>query len=302
MTQGIVFDIQRFSLYDGPGIRTTVFLKGCPLKCIWCHNPESQNYKVELSFKSQKCVHCGTCEAVCPEKVHKISRDYHIINWNRCTGCGKCVTSCAYDALKLYGRAMSVQEVIQEILKDMDYYRNSGGGLTVSGGEPLAQPEFTIELLKAAKDANIHTCIETSGYVQRKVIEETDQYVDLYLLDYKSTNSQTHKELTGVSNELMLSNLQFLYERGSSIIIRCPLIPGINDSEEHLAGIADLSKRFPMIKAVELLPYHDMGKGKYGELGIEYSLSYLKNTDEDQKSKWMEYFNSAKCKNVKFGW
>ena len=299
MNKGIVFDIQKFSLHDGPGIRTTVFLKGCPLRCLWCHNPESQSFKIELSYKSDKCVLCGACEEVCEAGVHKVSENLHAIDYSKCTASCKCVEACAYDALKLYGKTMTVQEVISDVLKDIKYYKKSDGGITISGGEPLAQPTFTGEILKAAKEKRIHSCIETTGYASREIIEKLLPYVDLFLFDYKATDSKKHEELTGVSNELILENLQFIYDKGASIILRCPLIPGINDSEEHLQGIALMSDKYPLLKGIELLPYHHMGKGKYKELGREYSLEEIENTSDEQKKKWIGFFEDLGCKNVK---
>jgi pyruvate formate lyase activating enzyme len=301
MDKGIVFDIQKFSLHDGPGIRTTVFLKGCPLRCLWCHNPESQSFKVELSFKKDKCVGCGACEAVCSEGVHKVTESSHTIDYSKCKACGKCVEVCAYDALKLYGKVMTVSEIISEVVKDIKYYEKSGGGITVSGGEPLAQPTFTRELLKAAREKGIHTCIESTGYVSTEIIGKLLPYVDLFLYDYKATDARKHEELTGVSNELILQNLQSIYEQGAAIILRCPLIPGVNDFEEHLQGIADMSRKYPLLKGIELLPYHDMGKGKYKELGREYFLGNLKNASEEQKKAWLSFFEAKGCKNIKLG-
>jgi pyruvate formate lyase activating enzyme len=299
MDKGIVFDIQKFSLHDGPGIRTTVFLKGCPLRCLWCHNPESQSFKVELSFKKDKCVMCGACEAVCASEVHKVTENSHTIDYSKCNVSGKCVVACAYDALKLYGKVMTVEEIISDVIKDIKYYEKSGGGITISGGEPLGQPTFTREILKAAQEKGIHTCIETTGYASKEVIAKLLPYVDLFLFDYKATDAVKHEELTGVSNELILQNLQFIYEQGASIILRCPLIPGVNDLEEHLQGIVNMSEKYPRLKGIELLPYHDMGKGKYKELGREYTLGNIKNTSEEQKKKWIDFFQALGCENIK---
>jgi pyruvate formate lyase activating enzyme len=250
MTEGIVFDILRFSLNDGPGIRTSVFLKGCPLKCLWCHNPESHSFQPEESAK------------------------------------------------KLYGRIMNAVQVIEEVAKDIKYYEKSGGGITISGGEPLAQPEFTLEILKAAKDRGIHTCIETSGHAAKAIFTRILPYVDLFLFDYKATGSEKHKELTGVSNELILGNLDYIYNEGAAIVLRCPMIPGVNDSMDHFQAIADLNIKYPNLKGIELLPYHDFGRGKYSELGRDYSLSHLKNTAEEQKESWLSQLASLGCKNV----
>ena len=301
MARGVIFDIQRYSIYDGPGIRTTVFLKGCPLRCIWCHNPESQSANIELSFKQEKCAQCGICGDVCPNHVHRFDRGVHTISRDKCVKCGRCVSSCPYGALKLYGREIEVREVMKEVLKDIKYYKNSGGGMTISGGEPLFQPEFTAQLLQAAKYAGIDTCIETCGYAGRNVFKGLFGLVDLYIFDYKVTDKSEHQKLTGVDNELIMGNLQYLYDRGRSIILRCPLVPGINDTKEHLAAIAALCSKYPMIKSVEIMPYHNMGRGKYTELGRKYSLANLKNTDKEQEKKWLEYFDSLGCKNIKCG-
>jgi pyruvate formate lyase activating enzyme len=299
VNKGIVFDIQKFSLHDGPGIRTTVFLKGCPLRCLWCHNPESQSFKVELAFKKDKCMMCGACEAVCPLGVHRVTEGLHTIDYSKCNISGKCIEACTYDALKLYGKVMTVEEIISDVIKDIKYYEKSGGGITISGGEPLGQPSFTREILKAAKEKSIHTCIETTGYASKEIIAKLLPYVDLFLFDYKATDAVKHEELTGVSNELILQNLQFIYEQGASIILRCPLISGVNDSQEHLQGIANMSKKYPLLKGIELLPYHDMGKGKYKELGREYTLGNIKNTSEEQKKKWISFFQALGYNNIK---
>lgn len=299
MVRGLVLDIQRFSLHDGPGIRTTVFLKGCPLRCLWCHNPESQLFKTELSYNSEKCVFCGACERVCPKGVHLVGAGGHRIDYAECAACGACVRACSFEALKLYGEAMAAEDIVNEAAKDIKYYENSGGGITVSGGEPLAQPEFTLEILKSARDRGTHTCIETSGYAPKSILDRILPYVDLLLFDYKATGTEKHRELTGVSNGPILENLEYCYDRGASIILRCPMIPGVNDSDDHLAAISEISLKHPRLKGIEILPYHDFGRGKWKELGREYTLSSLKNATAEQKAGWLSALASMGCKNAR---
>jgi pyruvate formate lyase activating enzyme len=211
------------------------------------------------------------------------------------------VEACNYDTLKLYGKAMDVEDIINDAAKDMKYYENSGGGITISGGEPLAQPEFTLELLKSAREKGIHTCIETSGYAARNIIDRILPYTDLFLFDYKATGVEKHRELTGASNELIHDNFDYIYNKGASIILRCPMIPGVNDSADYLEAIASISRKYPSLKGIEILPYHDMGRGKYKELGREYSLSGLKNAAEEQKNSWLESLHSSGCEKAKIG-
>lgn len=300
MTKGMILDIQKFSLHDGPGIRTTVFLKGCPLRCIWCHNPESQKLRAEIAFKEDKCVLCGACALACENNVHSVD-EKHIVNYENCIGSRNCIEVCNYDALKLYGELMDVKDIIDEAYKDIKYYEKSGGGITISGGEPLMQSEFTLELLKAAKEKGIHTCIETCGFASREVIDRIRPYVDLFLYDYKASDEVLHEKLTGVSNKLIIDNFKYLYDQGASIILRCPLIPKINDSIEHLKTIADISFNYPLLKGIEILPYHNFGKGKWREIGKEYLLMELKNPGEDVIEKWTSFFNDLGCKNIKIG-
>jgi glycyl-radical enzyme activating protein len=253
---GIVFDIHRFSLNDGPGIRTTIFLKGCPLRCDWCHNPESQSFKPQLSFNPEKCLNCFECVKACPNGVHQNLDGKHVINWESCTTSGECVKVCAYDALKIIGSENTITEIISEVLKDINYYRKSGGGLTISGGEPLAQPEFTLELLKAAKKVGIHTCVDTCGLASLDSYKEILPYTDLFLFDYKVTDNKKHKDLTGGGNRQILKNLEYLISNKAEVILRCPLIPTINDEEKHLEGIAEIIKKYPEISSIEIISYH----------------------------------------------
>ena len=291
---GITFDIHRFSLNDGPGIRTTVFLKGCYLKCEWCHNPESKSFKSQLSFNPEKCLHCFECVKVCPNNAHKINDNKHFVEWDLCDLAGKCVEVCPSGALKIIGNNTEVEFIISEVLKDKKYYDKTGGGITISGGEPMAQFEFTKELLIMAKQKGIHTALDTCGYGEPEHYEEILPYVDLFLFDYKLTDEKLHKDYTGVTNKEILANLDFLYSSGASIILRCPLIPGINDNEEHLQGIKKIIRKYPELQAVEIMPYHNMGRDKANRVGMDFKLSEIKNADERDKQRWINYFAGEK--------
>lgn len=289
---GLTFDIHRFSLNDGPGIRTTVFLKGCYLKCEWCHNPESQSFKPQLSFNPEKCLHCFECVKACPNNAHKIKDNKHFVEWALCDFAGKCVEVCPSGALKIIGNSTEVEFIISEVMKDKKYYDKTGGGITISGGEPMAQFEFTKEILMMAKQKGIHTVLDTCGYGEQNHYKEILDYVNLFLFDYKFTDEKLHKEYTGATNNEIIDNLDFLYSNAASIILRCPLIPGINDNEEHLKGIKEIIKKYPLLKSVELMPYHNMGRDKASRVGMEFKLSEVRNTDEYDKQRWLNYFEA----------
>ena len=290
---GLTFDIHRFSLNDGPGIRTTVFFKGCYLKCEWCHNPESQSFKPQLSFNPEKCLHCFECVKACPNNAQKIKDNKHFVEWALCDLAGKCVEVCPSGALKIIGNSTEVEFIISEVMKDKKYYDKTGGGITISGGEPMAQFEFTRQLLMKARKEGLNTVLDTCGYGEKSHYKEILPYVDLFLFDYKLTDEKLHKEYTGATNNEILANLDFLYSNGASIILRCPLIPGINDNEEHLKGIKEIIKKYPLLKSVELMPYHNMGRDKASRVGMEYKLSQIKNADAHDKQRWISYFTDA---------
>ena len=232
-TVGMITAIQKFCINDGPGIRTTVFMKGCPLNCIWCHNPETKSFSPEMFYDVTKCIGCRACLKACPIGCHSFDQQHHYDREN-CTYCGRCVKACATQALELSGKELSVEEIIEEVMKDKIFYDNSGGGMTLSGGEPLAQPSFTLSLLEQAKNKGLHTCIDTCGFAPEAYIRQIAPYVDIFLYDYKETDPVRHKEFTGVTNERILSNLRLLDSLGANIILRCPIIPTKNDNEENI--------------------------------------------------------------------
>lgn len=257
MNKAIIFDIHRCSASDGPGIRTTVFFKGCNLKCAWCHNPESQNAKPQMMFYKDKCAGCGKCKSVCL---------YHL---EQCELCGNCTLYCPVDARKICGKEYTVDEVFKEVLKDKAFYENSGGGVTFSGGECMLQIEFLCELLKKCKENGIHTAVDTAGHIPFESFGKILPYTDLFLYDIKIFDPEKHKKYTGVSNELILENLKKLSEAGEKIWIRIPIISDVNDSIEEMLKIKELLTVCGQPEKVELLPYHAMGENKYRAIGKE---------------------------------
>ena len=298
--KGLVFDIQRFSLQDGPGIRTTVFLKGCALNCKWCHNPESISDKPELGYIEPKCVHCGACVLMCPYGAITVDRDAKKweIDRKKCDGCGMCVISCFTEALTIAGKEMDADEIIAEVVKDDSYYKESGGGLTVSGGEPMNQFDFLNELLQKAKEKNIPVALETSGIASQRMYEQILPLVDIFLFDYKATGEEDHKKLTGVNQNIILKNFQFLYARKAKIELRCPLVHGVNDSAQHLEAIAAFEKQNPDLTAIRILPYHNTGNSKYSRYGIENPLPGNPTTSDEVKDAWKRFFEAKGCSKI----
>lgn len=274
---GIVTDFKRFAVHDGDGIRTTVFLKGCPLRCVWCHNPESISLKPELAFYAEKCTGCGECARVCPNGAHLFEAGdtpdsyIHKLNRTKCVACGKCAEVCVSGALKLCGRRMSVDEVMKIVAEDRIFYETSNGGMTLSGGEPTLQPEFTLALLRAAKEDGISTALDTCGCAKREVYESLLPYTDIFLYDIKHITDEGHIRCTGRPNRQILDNLRFLSDAGAKIEIRIPLVPGYNDDAETLDGIGRLLSTVNITKA-KLLPYHSYARSKYLSLGIPDTL------------------------------
>lgn len=277
MIEGVIFDIQRYCLHDGPGIRSVVFLKGCPLRCQWCSNPEGQGAGAELEVFSSRCVRCGCCLEVCPRGAVSPALDCPPaakIDRQACDRCGRCVEACRARALAMSGRQVTVAEVMAEVAKDAAFYRKSGGGVTLSGGEPLAQPTFARALLERCRDANIHTALETCGHAPAPVFHTVVEPAELVLYDLKHADPAEHERLTGVSNRLALVNLRTLAGTGKPIVARVPLIPGRNDTAANLRAIGALLAALE-IRELHLMPFHQLGKDKYGRLGKRYALADL---------------------------
>lgn len=267
---GRVFDIQRFSTHDGPGIRTTVFFKGCPLRCTWCHNPEGIEPRPHLSWDREKCAGCGRCVAACRREARKMLNDSGRPlcppDRQRCIACGECVPGCATGASELVGRSLTLSQVMDEVLADRAFYEQTSGGMTLSGGEPLSQPEFAVALLEAAKREGLHCCIETCGFAAWDAISRVLPLTDLFLYDWKATDPAVHEKHTGQSNHIIRRNLCDLYRMGAKVRLQCPIIPGCNDTEEHFKGIAGLADAMPEIE-VNILPYHPLGTSKLDRFG-----------------------------------
>ena len=287
---GAIFNIQKFCLHDGDGIRTCVFLKGCPLRCIWCHNPESFDKSPILSFDKQKCSSCGRCLSVC--SLRTIENLILKIDREKCIKCGKCADICLSDANEILGKEMSASEVLTEVLKDKIFFDTSGGGITVTGGEPSYQPDFTLELLSIAKDAGISIAIETNGIGPSDFYEKAAELGTIFLYDIKCIDPEQHRKLTGVDNVHIMSNLYYLMDRDADIIIRLPMIPDCNDSDEDIASLASfLNENKGRYRYAEILPYHTLGTGKSQKIG-DVSAYTRESASDDEISRWCFLFAS----------
>lgn len=290
MKTGIVFNIQKFCIHDGDGIRTCVFLKGCPLRCIWCHNPESFNKMPTLSFNKTKCSLCGGCVGVCSARA--IENGALKLQRKKCINCGKCAEICLSSANEIIGKEMTATEVLDEVIKDKMFYDASGGGLTVTGGEPSYQPDFTLELLRFAKENGISLAVETCGIGSRNFYEKCADLGTTFLFDIKCIDSFRHKELTGSDNAHIMENLNYLMNRGADIIIRLPMIPDCNDSEQDIEELSlFLNRNKGRYRYAELMPYHTLGIGKSEKAGEKPAYIHDSATDEDI-SRWLSLFNS----------
>lgn len=289
-TEGTLFNIQRYSLHDGPGIRTIPFLKGCPLTCKWCSNPESQRPQPEIIFQKSNCIQCGKCFEACSFGAIS-SQNPYLVDRQRCTGCGECAKVCPTGALLMKGKRMTVWEVVQELQKDENVYRRSNGGITLSGGEPLSQPEFTRELLRACKEKGWHTAMETTGLAPKDVIESVFPFVDLALTDIKAIDPAIHKEATGVSNQLILENL-IKISYITRVSVRIPLIPGVNDDLASIRAIAGFAKLMNNVETIHILPYHNYGENKYELLGRIYPMDGTRFVADDRVNEFKSEIES----------
>ncbi len=285
---GMVFDIKKFAIHDGPGIRTSVFVKGCPLSCLWCHNPESQRSEPELSFLPDKCIGCGWCFQQCPTGAHLMKDGKHTLDRSKCTVCGKCVEQCYAGALSMIGKTVTVEEALEEVLKDKPFYETSNGGMTISGGEPMQQFEFTSNLLQAAKEAGLHNCLDTCGFAPRERYMELLPYVDVFLYDLKETNPENHEKYTGVPLQPILDNLKAIDQAGGAIMLRCPIIPGLNDREEHLKQIAAVANKLSNVKEINLMGYHPLGDSKLERLGKDATMDKQEFVADSIVSGWID--------------
>lgn len=292
--EGIIFNIQRYSVNDGPGIRTLVFFKGCPLQCSWCSNPESQHKKRQIMYFENLCSRCGACADACPNECIVIKEDFRIHDPNRCALCGDCVSVCTKSALKLVGERIRVDDVVAIAEKDYLFYLNSGGGVTLGGGEPTLQAAFAEQLLKALKRLGIHTAMETCGYTDWTVFERLNPHLDLLLYDLKHIHGETHRQYTGKSNTRILQNLERLLKGDIPIIIRIPVIPGVNDQAGAMQDMASFLRQHNggMIERVDLLPYHKLGVGKYAALGFDYMLKEENTPDEKTMAEFEHIFSN----------
>lgn len=289
MRKGTIFNIQKFSTNDGPGVRTTVFFKGCPLRCKWCANPESQSTAVQILYDENRCTRCQTCVHICPEKAISLSDNRISIHSSKCSKCLQCVHDCPSDALSYEGEAKTVQEVVNICLQDKDFYETSGGGVTISGGEGMSQPEFLEELVLTLKQHNIHLAIETTGYAKPEVFQKLAPLFDLLLFDVKHYDSTRHSEGTHVHNELIVENLKWAISEGIEVLPRIPVIPGFNSSLEDAAGIAALLKLVGASR-VQLLPFHQFGENKYHKLCQEYAYENVAALHESDLADYQQVF------------
>ena len=273
MSLGRVFEIKRFAVHDGHGIRTTFFFKGCPLYCIWCHNPEGLSQEPEIALLERKCVKCSECVTSCMNGLHIIDNDaVHLITREGCTFCLDCVNACMADALKLYGKEYTVNELCKIAASDIDFYNQSGGGITCSGGEPLMQADFLEDFLSLCKEKALHTAVDTSGHASWLDFEKILPFTDIFYYDIKHMEPARHKELTGMDNNLILENLQKLSETGAAVEVRIPVIPGLNDDEENIQQTADFLKSIKTLKIVRPLPYHALSMSKYTSIGKNHTM------------------------------
>lgn len=290
--KGTIFNIQKMSIHDGPGIRTTVFLKGCPFSCLWCSNPESQRPERDVAVLANRCISCGWCTNVCPQHIIEECGEYRITDRSRCTLCLKCVDECCTGAKKVVGNEYSVDQIFEEIMRDKPFYDSSGGGVTFSGGEPFMQAGFLTAVLAKCREEGLHTAIETTGMGDTEEIKAALPLLDLIFFDVKHMDDSEHRKLTKASNKRILENLAVIAGLHGNITVRVPVIPGVNDSPENIQATAEYVSELG-ISALELLPYHRLGESKYAQLDMEYQLSDIREPSEEHMRELAECAGAA---------
>lgn len=290
---GLISIVQKYSTKDGPGIRSTVFFKGCPLGCLWCSNPELIRSHPDLLYTREKCARCGTCIEACPRDALSFGEEgFIVIIRAACDGCGNCVKACPNGALELIGKLVTVDELVTDLLKDRVFCQTSGGGVTFSGGEPLWQSGFVTQVARRMKEEGIHTALDTAGDVSWCHFDEVLDYIDLVLFDIKLAGREPHRQFTGRENDLILANAQLLSQRGVPMHIRLVMIPGINDSAARLRARMEIVSSLKSVQQVDILPYHRYGAGKYARLGLEYPLADLEEHTPEQIAEIQELMES----------
>jgi pyruvate formate lyase activating enzyme len=282
--KGLVFDIKKYAIHDGPGIRTTVFFKGCPLNCLWCHNPESWQSRAELSFRESRCVGCGQCAETCLRGAISFVENQPVTNPDKCILCGRCVDVCVAGARQIIGHEMTVSQVMAEVERDVIFYDQSGGGVTFSGGEPLMQPDFLVALLNQCRAMNIHTAVDTSCYTEPEIMEMVVNKADLFLCDIKHIDNKMHERFTGVGNDLILDNIRLISQTGKKIIIRIPIVPGFNDDPANIEASGEFAASLPGVGRIDLLPFNRGGIEKSARLTGEIKSMQTETPDDDRMS------------------
>jgi pyruvate formate lyase activating enzyme len=279
--QVLIFDLKKYSINDGPGIRTTVFFKGCPLRCSWCHNPEGQSFAPEVMIRALRCLAgCSECVAACPEDAITKTAGVPVLDRRKCNACGKCTEACPTEAVEMVGRRLNSAQLLREIERDRIFQEQSGGGVTFSGGEPLSQPDFLSEILGYCQKKEIHTAVDTCGFAAAEVLERISPKTDLFLYDLKVIDEKRHRAFTGESNRLILENLRRLAAMGKKIIIRLPVVPGVNDDEENIRDMARFLGSLGAVSEISLLPYHKLGRDKYRGLAKKAEDEYTPPSTE----------------------
>jgi pyruvate formate lyase activating enzyme len=292
MEKGTLFNLQRFAVNDGPGIRTTLFFKGCPLRCTWCHNPESQLSEPQILYFANRCIECGDCIKLCPNGALEQSKHVET-DAEKCALCGECCDACGANAREIAGREMDVTQAMHEIIKDSAFFQQSGGGVTFSGGEPLAQSDFLLALLQRCNEDGIHSTVDTCGYAAWTIMQKAAELTNLFLYDLKIMDDARHIKYTSISNKIILENLRRLARLNTSIIVRVPIIPGITDDEDNLSQIVEFVSQLSAVRSVDLLPFHNIAAEKYRRLGQHFALEEIAPTSEKKLTKICQLFRAA---------